>query len=283
MTKKYSLGIYEKALPDHLEWKDRLYATKKAGFDFLEMSIDESDARIARLDYTSRERSDLIRISREVGLYIDSICLSAHRKYPLGSQHPETVKRSMEIMEQAINLAYDLGVRIIQIAAYDVYYNEVSSVASKETFAENLHRSTLIASKNGVILALETMENQFANTIEKAMEYVNQIHSPYLKIYPDIGNLSNAQKDVEADLLLGKGNIVSAHLKETVPGVFRNMKFGMGDVRFPDLIRHLIRMDIVRFTAEFWYASGESYETELMKAYEFLTPIILCAQEGIKK
>jgi L-ribulose-5-phosphate 3-epimerase len=281
MTKGYSLGIYEKAMPDHLTWKERFCAAKDAGYDYLEMSVDESDSRLSRLDYSREERIEILQLSKETCLGVDSICLSAHRRYPLGSQNPETVQRSLMIMEQAIRLAYDLGVRIIQLATYDVYYNEVSTPASRETFLENLYKSTLMASECGVILGLETMENPFANTVAKTMEFIRQIASPYLKIYPDIGNLSNAQEDVETDLLTGSGHIVAAHLKETVPGVFRNMKFGTGRVRFPDLITQLLQMDVVRFTAEFWYRNGQSYEAELSKSYSYLTSLLRSARGGI--
>ena len=33
----YRLGIYEKALPPELNWKERLLAAKEAGFDYVEM------------------------------------------------------------------------------------------------------------------------------------------------------------------------------------------------------------------------------------------------------
>ena len=71
------------------------------------------------------------------------------------------------------------------------------------------------------MLGIETMENDFVNTVEKAMVYVNGINSPYLKVYPDTGNISNGISDVAADILAGKGHICAAHLKETKPGVFR--------------------------------------------------------------
>ena len=41
-------------------------------------------------------------------------------------------------------------------------------------------------------LGFETMETPFMDTVEKSMEYVNKINSPYLGVYPDIGNLKNA-------------------------------------------------------------------------------------------
>lgn len=51
-----SLGIYEKALPRDISWEKRLELAKELGFNFVELSIDESDKRLARLDW-SEERS----------------------------------------------------------------------------------------------------------------------------------------------------------------------------------------------------------------------------------
>lgn len=46
------IGIYEKATPTHFTWLERLNFAKELGFDFVEMSIDERDERLARLDVT---------------------------------------------------------------------------------------------------------------------------------------------------------------------------------------------------------------------------------------
>ena len=59
--------------------------------------------------------------------------MSGHRKYPLGSSDPAICERGMEIMDKAIRLADDLGVRIIQLAGYDVYYEE-SGAETKNGF-----------------------------------------------------------------------------------------------------------------------------------------------------
>ena len=42
------IGIYEKATPKHFSWSERLAFAKELGFDFVEMSVDESDARLDR-------------------------------------------------------------------------------------------------------------------------------------------------------------------------------------------------------------------------------------------
>ena len=124
MEKKYSLGLYEKSMPSELPWEEKLSVAKAAGYDFVEISIDESDEKLNRLDMSEQERRNLIWTMREVGMPIRTMCLSGHRKYPLGSSDPAICERGMEIMDKAIRLADDLGVRIIQLAGYDVYYEE---------------------------------------------------------------------------------------------------------------------------------------------------------------
>ena len=36
MSKAYELGLYEKAMPGTLTWKERLEAAKAAGYDYVE-------------------------------------------------------------------------------------------------------------------------------------------------------------------------------------------------------------------------------------------------------
>ena len=160
MEKAYTLGLYEKAMPKDLSWKEKMLAAKGAGFDFIEISIDETDEKLARLDMSREERLALMELMSETGVPIRTMCLSGHRKYPLGSNDPETCARGMEIMEKAIRLAEDLGIRIIQLAGYDVYYEE-GSEETRERFEENLKKAVEMAAKAGVMMGFETMETEF--------------------------------------------------------------------------------------------------------------------------
>lgn len=187
----YTLGLYEKAMPPELTWKEKLTAAKDAGYDFVEISIDETDNKLARLEWSREERLELVKTMAEVGVPIRTMCLSGHRKYPIGSSNPDTCARGMEIMEKAVALAEDLGIRIIQLAGYDVYY-EKSTPETVERFGENLKKAAMMAARAGVMLGFETMETEFMNTVGKAMEYVQKVDSPYLGVYPDMGNITNA-------------------------------------------------------------------------------------------
>lgn len=270
---QYSLGLYEKAMPDTLSFREMLELTVRTGFDRLEMSVDESDARLARLDWQAEQVHSLRRQMDDCGVMIRTMCLSGHRKYPLGSHDSATRARSLEIMRKAIDLAAQLGIAVIQLAGYDVYY-ETGDADTRAWFAENLAISTEMAAGAGVLLGFETMETAFMDTVSKSMAFVNQIGSPYLGVYPDIGNLQNAAvlygSDLLADLELGRGHIYAAHLKETVPGVYRNMVFGTGHTQYQACLRLLWGMGVRMFTGEFWYDGKSEVEPSLIASSKFL-------------
>lgn len=276
MEKLFELGLYEKAMPNNLNWEEKLKFAKSIGYDFIEISIDETDEKLSRLNMSKEERKNLVNLMMDNNIYIRTMCLSGHRKYPLGSNNKETVKRSLDIMGKAIILANDLGIRIIQIAGYDVYYED-SSIETVKRFEENLKKSTEIAAKFGVILAFETMETEFMNTVEKAMDYVNKINSPYLQVYPDIGNITNASKlynkDVLKDLETGKGHIVGMHLKETVPNKFREIPFGTGHVDFEKAINLAFSLGVRKYVTELW-CTNDKWQQEVKEAYNMMNDIL---------
>ena len=46
LNKEYRLGLYEKSMPRTLTCVEKLTIANNSGFDYLEISIDESDAKI---------------------------------------------------------------------------------------------------------------------------------------------------------------------------------------------------------------------------------------------
>ncbi len=260
--RKNPIGIYEKALPNAFSWEEKFKAAKLAGFDYMEISVDESDERLARLDWSDEEIENLRSLMRREGMVFPTMCLSGHRKYPFGSKNPETRQRAMEIMEKAIVLAVKLGVRCIQLAAYDVYY-EPADEETDALFVAGMKEAVKMAARAGVVLAMEIMDTPYMGTISRAMEYLKKIPSPYFKVYPDIGNLSNFADNVPQELALGMGEIVAIHVKETKPGVFRDLEFGEGTVDFEGIFKALHELDYQgMFLLEMWADNthGQSVE-----------------------
>lgn len=271
--RNYRLGLYEKAMPAQLDWPRKLREAKAAGYDFVEISIDETEEKLERLDMSGKQRLDLIKQMYEAGIHIETMCLSGHRKYPLGSADPMVRKRGIQILDKAVLFARDLGIRIIQLAGYDVYY-ESATAETWQLFSEGLRHGVGMAEKYGVLLAFETMETPFLDTVEKALRWVERDRSPYLAIYPDSGNLTNAavlyNRDALSDLEKGKGFLAALHLKESAEGRYREVPFGTGHVDFQRIIAGAYRLGVRRYVAEFWDTGKRDWQEGLCAVNIFL-------------
>lgn len=270
------LGLYEKALPADWSWEQRLSAVHELGFDYLELSVDESDDRIARLSWSRRERAALRSLSERLGVPIRSMCLSAHRRFPFGSADPSTRARARELSEQAVVLAEDLGIRVIQLAGYDVYY-EPSTEQSVAAFLEGMKYVARLASRYQIMHALEIMDTPFLNSITKYLDYEAQIRSSYFRVYPDLGNLTAWGNDLAEEFGKGIASIVAVHLKETLPvtaespGVFRNVPLGFGTVDFARAFRILRELDYTGpFLLEMWAGTASDDCAEIRRSLDYL-------------
>jgi L-ribulose-5-phosphate 3-epimerase len=245
---KMPVGLYEKALPASLCWEERLMTAGKAGYDFVEISIDESDERLGRLDWPASERATLRRSIANSGVKIMTMCLSGHRKYPLGSHTPEIRERGQDILRKAIEFAGDIGLRVVQVMAYDVFY-ETSDEETRANFLEGLERGTRWASECGVMLGLENLDTPFVDNVSKGLAIIREIDSPWLHLYPDIGNLAAAGFCPPDEVTLAKGQLLGIHVKDAMPRIIRGIPFGAGIVPFRETFRALVR-------AGFWGMIG---------------------------
>ncbi len=270
------LGIYEKALPKRLSWMARLFLAQALGFDFVEMSIDETDERLARLDWSAAERVSLRAAVAETGVTVPSMCLSGHRRFPFGSRDPAIRSRAREIMRKAIDLSVDVGLRTIQLAGYDVYY-EPSDEGTRQRFIEGLRWAVDEAARSQVMLAVEIMDTPLINSITAWLEYAKIIESPFFCVYPDLGNLSAWNNDVPAELRKGIAKIVAIHLKETLrvtkdfPGQFRDVPFGTGCVDFATCFKTLAELSYRGpFLIEMWTEKSAEPIVEIAQARRWL-------------
>jgi L-ribulose-5-phosphate 3-epimerase len=225
------VGIYEKALLSSLSWEERLVLVKDLGYDYLEIAIDESDRRLSRLSWNTSQRQALRTLCHSSGVRIQTMCLSAHRKYPLGSADPDVRARAWQIMRGALRFAVDVGIGMVQVAGYDVFY-EPSTPDSQARFLEGLAQSARWAAGAGVMLGLENVDTELVDSVTKAMHYVQEIDSPWLQLVADMGNLAAAGYDPAAELRRGRGHLVGIHVKDTLLGVYRGVPFEQGIVPF---------------------------------------------------
>lgn len=245
------ISVYEKSMPDSLTFKEKAEIARAAGFDGIEISVDETDARLDRvLDKTVRMKA--LREIRSAAVPVRTMCLSGLRRFPFGSRDPAVREKAGEIIRRAVDFSADCGIRIVQIPGYDVWYEKRGRDTAKY-FLSGLTGAVHYASRTGVVIGIETMEDEFMNTVAKVMKCVRKIPSPYLQVYPDTGNVRNGTEDYINDLKSGKGHIAALHLKDTREGVFRNLEIGQGRVDFAGCIGEALGQGVRIFNCEIWY------------------------------
>ena len=273
------MGIYEKALPKKESWGTKIDIAKEAGYDFIEISVDESDERLARLDWNNDEIKNMRNLLIDKDFRIPSMTFSGQKRFPMGSIDTATREKSMDLMKKAIEISDKLAIRVIQVTGYDVYYEERSD-KTRELFIQNLKKASEWASKACLTLAIENMENTFLNSVTKYMEIAEEVDSPWLKLYPDLGNLTAWTHD-EVYRELEKGvksqQIIAVHLKEakkvtdTFGGIFRELEFGTGDVNFVKTFETLKKVEFTGpFLVEMWNESSQTPLEDIKKVREWM-------------
>jgi L-ribulose-5-phosphate 3-epimerase len=231
------LGIYEKALIGNAlstgsDWRHFLEQVPQAGFSYLDLSIDETPEREARLDWGPAQCRRVRDAADDVGTAIGGVCLSVHRKIGPGSAEPETRRRARAVMTRGLEVSHDLGAPVIQIAGYYAFYEEPNPEAER-WYTQMLADAVPLAARLGVVMGIENVDGDDVTSISKAMEFVRAVDSPYLQVYPDLGNIAEQGLDPAVELAAGAGHMVAMHAKDVRRGEPRRIEMGTGIVDWP--------------------------------------------------
>lgn len=263
-------GIYEKALnPDSFE--RMFWDASKAGYQSFEMSIDSTDERLGRLNWGKEETAKVWHAALENDIKILTMCLSGHKRFPLGCSDPEVVRIGMEMMKKAIELSVRLGIRIIQVSGFDVYGQEERTKETQKRYVDNIYRAVKIAERECVTLAIEPVEGNLL-AVRDTMEVVKQIDSLFLQIYPDVANMNSLGIDPIEELPYGKGHIAAVHMRDSLPFNYdATIPFGTGFLDFDGVFQ---KLDEIGFCGpiivEMWNTDRPEYMEYICQAREYM-------------
>lgn len=249
------VGLYEKALPQDLGWEEKIKEAKAAGYNFIEISIDETDEKMARVKSSSREGREIRKASLEADFPILTMCLSGNRRFPIGSIDKRIREAGLALIRDAVDFAVRTGIRIVQLAGYDEYYGPRSE-DTEQLFLKGLKESVEYAACRAVVLAIENVDTDFMDTLAKIKEYTDRISSPWLKIYADIANLTArgvAPQKLYEDIELAYTDTIAWHVKDGKLGVIRDTPYGEGIVGFEAFFTYLRKRGYAGlFVMELW-------------------------------
>jgi L-ribulose-5-phosphate 3-epimerase len=226
-------GLNHWALPGTAV-RDAATLAQQAGFDALELNLDEAGE--VSLATTAADARALRAIVEGAGLRVGGLSTALYWRVSPTAEDAATRARARTIAARQLELAAELGAGAILVvpgvvgraaggplARYDVAY---------ERAAEFLAALAPAAERAGVDLAIENVWNKFLLSPLEMRRLVDEVGSPRIGVYFDVGNILNIGYPEQWLAILGH-RVRRVHLKDfrrEPPGF---VDIGGGDVDWP--------------------------------------------------
>jgi len=216
-------GILLSMLPTTLSYGERLKLAHEIGFEVLQAPTEPDERRAEEL----RKAADTTQIR------IDSVMNMDHWKYPLSSDDPAVVGKSLAGMRTSMRNAKlwesDAVLLVPAVVNPQTSYRDAWMRSQKQI-------RTLIpmAEELKVVIAIEEVWNKFLLSPLEMATYIEEFRSPWIKAWFDVGNVVFYGYPQDWIRTLGK-SIAKVHLKDfkRKDGGYAWVNLGDGDVDWP--------------------------------------------------
>ena len=171
-------ALYLSMLPEKLSLADRFQLARNCGFEEIELPTmdDQKQAEEAK------------KAAEQTGLRIHSVMNQAHLDFPLSSGDPAVVAKSMKGMETSLRNAHSWGAETVLLVPAVV--NPQTSYKDAWTRSQAQIRKLIpLAQELKVIIGVEEVCNKFLLSPLEFAQYVDELKSPWVKAYLDVGNM----------------------------------------------------------------------------------------------
>ena len=180
------IGINRWTMPPDWSLAECFAAAKRAGFDSIEINIAE-EGELA-LTSTEAEIRGIRDSAREAGVTLSSLSSGLGWKYPLTANDPDQRRRGREVLRAALQAARWLGVDAV-LCVPGVVSTEVRYDVAYERAQTALRELAPEAEAQGVFIGVENVWNKFLLSPLEMARFVDEIASPSVGVYFDVGNV----------------------------------------------------------------------------------------------
>jgi L-ribulose-5-phosphate 3-epimerase len=209
-------------LPKGLSEAKQFALAKRCGFDGIESWAGKD--KLANLD-AAKERG---KIAREEGVPIHSLIYGWWP--PFTNTDPEVIGKSIKEMEDTLAYAQAVGAGSVLLVPTRVT-DDFRYADAYQRSQEYVRRLIPVAERTGVVIALENVWNRFLISPMEFARYIDELNSPWVQAYFDVGNILIHGNPQDWILTLGK-RINRLHVKgckqvsgQEVKGINRGYKF----------------------------------------------------------
>jgi len=216
-------GLVFDMVPANLSYADRFKLVRDAGFEVVQ-ALTEPDQRKAE---------EMKRAADAADIRIDSVMNVDHWQYPLSSSDSAVVEKSLSGMRTSLRNATLWGSDAVllvpavvnpQTSYRDAWTRSQTQIAKLIPLAEELK----------VVIAIEEVWNRFLLSPLEMVQYIGELHSPWVQAWFDVGNVVLYGYPQDWIRTLGK-RIVKVHLKDfkRTENGYAWVNLGDGDVDWP--------------------------------------------------
>lgn len=231
------IGIY------YLYWTKSWFAdiayyvskVAKLGFDILEVSS-------RRLLDMSRFEQEKIRSLAEKENIELTFCLSLFEEYDISSEDINVRKKGIEYVKRNIEIVHNMGGKSFSGVNYGAWFPSINDehldkTSYLERSVNSMKEIIKIAEDLGVFYNVEVVnryEQFMLNTCEEAIDYINRVGSPNLKIHLDTFHMNIEEESIEKAIVKAGAKLGHLHISENN----RDLP-GKGHISWDEVIRAL--------------------------------------------
>lgn len=222
-------GVLVSMLPPKLSYLDRFKMARDVGFETIQCQSIES----------RRTAEEIKEASEKSGLPIDSVENMYHWKYPLSSDDPAVVERSLRGMRISLDNAKLWGAHCVLLVPAVV--NAKTSYQEAWTRSQQQIRKLIpVAQDAKVVIALEEVWNKFLLSPLEFARYVDEFKSSWVKVWFDVGNVVLYGYPQDWIRTLGP-RIADLHVKgfKHKGNCYEWVNLGDGDIDWPEVRKAL--------------------------------------------
>ena len=179
---------------------EKFRAMKAAGFEGVE-------------PMGAMNRDEVLAAFKDTGLQAASVCCHTHWVKPLSAPDEATRKIGLDGLLQSLQDAHAYGATSVLLVP-GVARNGVSYEQCFERSIVEIRKAIPVAKDLGVKIAIENVGNDFIQTPEQAVEYLNAIDSEWVGWHFDIGNVGRRGPAAEKWIPLLGRRISRVHIKD---------------------------------------------------------------------
>ena len=236
-------SINQWSFPADYSAADCLLAAKKAGFVGFEPSFNEAGEM--SLEGFEADAKALKELAEKEGMILTSLASGLYWAYSLTATDAAVREKAKCIVRAQIDCAVALGVDAILVVPGAVgrgFWGGEDNVSYADAYAralEGIKEVAPYAEARGVTIALENVWNNFLLSPLEFAKFIDEVDSPSVGAYFDIGNVIRTGEAEHWIEVLGK-RISRMHIKDfrravgTLDGFCDLL---CGDVNFPEVVK----------------------------------------------